>query len=173
MDLQCCWWANCSLCCFIIYTSQPIGCGICMEWPALPSSYANRHWHFQLIANPPQPFWADQKNHQTLATIKSIKWSNNPPWDINNMQLLTSIGCVVDLISWGRFCHLKRFDSQVLFVCERLPRSSSAHLSLLSSFLQSSIHLSVHSSFHPSAGVAFVPRLDPSVIASTKPRGCI
>lgn len=44
-----------------------------------------------LIVNdvfPSQPPSAvDQKTHQILATIKSIKWSSNPSWDINIVQL--------------------------------------------------------------------------------------
>lgn len=33
-----------SLCCFIINALEPMVCGLCMEWPALPSCYANGHW---------------------------------------------------------------------------------------------------------------------------------
>lgn len=46
---------------------------------------------------------------------------------------------------------------------------SSAHLSFLSTFLQPSIHLSVHSSLHPSVHIAFVPHVDPSVMACAMP----
>lgn len=59
-----------------------MGCAICIEWPALPSSYANRHWHFPHTAHPTwPPLCSGPENHQTLATIKSLKRCHNPPWD--------------------------------------------------------------------------------------------
>lgn len=147
-----------------------MGCGICIEWPALLSSYANRHWHFLHTAHPSWPLCSGPENHRTLATIKSLKRCNNPPWDITIVELQLSIWCNVDPVSLERFCcHLKGFDGQVFFVCEGLQHSSSAHLSFLSTFLQTSIHLSVYSSLHPSVHIAFVPHVDPSVTASVMP----
>ena len=160
---------SCSLCCFIINTFEPMGCGICMEWPALPSSYANHHWHFLYTARPFCPTCNGPENHQTLATMKSIKWSNKPPWDVTIVQSQLSICRSVDVISQGRFCCFLKGLTVRYSVCERLPHSSSTHSSLLSTFLQSSIHPSIHSSFQPSVHVAFVPQFDPSVMAPALP----
>lgn len=118
-------------------------------------------------AHPSWPHCSGPENRRTLATKKSLKWCPNPWWDITILELQLSIGCKTDPESVERLCcHLLGFDSQVFFVCEGLQHSSSAHLSSLSTFLQPSIHLSVHSSLHPSVHIAFVPHVDPSVMAS-------
>lgn len=146
-----------------------MGCGICIKWLALPSSYANGHWHFLHTVHPSWPLCSGPENHRTLATIKSPK-QNNPRWNITILELQPSIWCSSDRISLKRLCcHLKGFDGQVFFVWEGQQHSSSAHLSSLSTFLQSSIHLSVHSSLHPSVHIAFVPHVNPSVMASAMP----
>lgn len=93
-----------SLCCFIINTLEPMGCGICIGWPALPSSYANRHWHFPHTAHPLWPLCSGPENHQTLATLKSLKRCNNLPWDITIVELQLSICHNVDQISLKLFC---------------------------------------------------------------------
>lgn len=126
-----------------------MGCGICIKWLALPSSYANRHWHFLHTVHPSWPLCSGPENHRTLATIKSPNriihsetlpyWNYSPPY-----------GAAVTAYLW-KDCVVISKDLTVRY--SLYEKDNSIHLLpiyhpclLFSSppFIYPSIHLSIH-----------------------------